>query len=163
MHSKDSNAALWMKWEKGQTAFPPRKKSPSITPQICIHIQDRCACVKNMYVYPHVLEVLEQHWFCAEFRAKPKLRFQGTEILPAVFSKWWLQTLKISWDKLFFWAFLHHVLYENELQQIRGLFVLQSVQIYSIDKDQKFCVLALRSCILSIADWSKMLFLRILI
>lgn len=49
------------------------------------HTQDRCVCVKNLDAYPHVLEALELCWACAEFRAKPKLRFQGAEILPNVF------------------------------------------------------------------------------
>lgn len=112
--------------EGDKQLFLQGKKSPSITPQIYIHIQDRCVCVKNIYAYPHILEVLELHWDCAEFRAKPKFRFQGTEILPTVFSKCWLQMLKISWDQLFFWAFLHHGLYQNQLQQIRCLFSLWS-------------------------------------
>lgn len=50
-----------------------------------MHTQDRCAYVKNLAEYPHILEVLELRWAIAEFRAKPKLGFQGTEISPTVF------------------------------------------------------------------------------
>lgn len=57
-----------------------------------MNTQDRCAYVKNLAEYPHILEVLKLCWATAEFRAKPKLRFQGTEILPTVFWKCWLQT-----------------------------------------------------------------------
>lgn len=117
---------------KGTNSYSSKEKKisihhfPDTHTHVYIYTQDRCACVKNLDAYPHVLEVLELRWACAEFRAKPKLKFQGTEILPTVFWKSWLQMLKISWDQLFFWAFLHHGLYQNQLQQIRVLFGLWS-------------------------------------
>lgn len=74
---------------KGTNSYSSKEKKISIhqSPDIKIYIYtDRIdVCVKNLDAYPHISEVLELCWAYAEFRAKPKLRFQGTEILPTVF------------------------------------------------------------------------------
>lgn len=106
-------------FSKEKNLYPSRPRYTYIHIYIYTHTQDRCARVKNLDAYPHVLEMLELCWACAEFRAKPKLRFQGTEILPTVLWKCCLQMLKIPWDQLFLWALLHHGLYQNQLQNMR--------------------------------------------